>query len=131
MTNGDQSESPRWMRWTLGHLMLVVLSAAILFSIYRYLWGPKWRNAVIALGANLVLLVSASVGSCYAEPGRRRFWLGYAGFGWLWLALVLRDYLGMLPDLYAPNKTDFSILGIGLGILCGLTTQFLPGMRKT
>ena len=45
------------MRWTLGHLMLLVLSASILFSIYRYLWGPKWRNAVIALGANLVLLV--------------------------------------------------------------------------
>ncbi|HEU5115568.1 MAG TPA: hypothetical protein VFT74_02725 [Isosphaeraceae bacterium] len=131
MTNGDQTGEPWRIRWTLGHLMLLVLSAAILFSIYRYLWGPKWRNAVIALGANLVLLVSASVGSCYAEPRWRRFWLGYAGFGWLWLALVLRDYLGMLPDLYAPNKTDFSILGIGLGVLCGLTTQFLPGMRKT
>ena len=118
------------MKLKIVHLMLVVFAAAIMFAIHHYLGGPKWRNAVIAFGSYLLFLISASIAVYYSERRFRRLWLGYAAFGWTWLALVLRDYLGMLPDIYASNKTDFCLLGMALGVLCALGSQFLPGMRK-
>src|SRR5437868_3727214 len=122
-----QAEVP--MRWRINHLLLLVLAAAICLAIQRSLWGPKYFNAKIVFGAYLVCLATASIASCCSKPGGRRLWLGYALFGWSWLALVLRDYLGMVPDLYAPHMMAYSLLGIGLGVLCALASHFLPGMR--
>jgi hypothetical protein len=118
------------IKWKVAHLLILVLAAAIMLAIQRSLWGPTWRNAVIVFGAYLVSLVTASIAAYHSEPRYRRLWLGYAAFGWAWVALVLRDYLGKLPDLYAPNKMDFSILGMALGVLCALASQFLPGMKN-
>ena len=117
------------MRWKVGHLLIVVLVAAIVLAIRRSLWGAAWRNATIVFGVYLACLVTATVGAWYAKPGGRRFWLGYAAFGWCWLALVLRHYLGMVPDVFASNKLDLSLLGMALGVLCALASQALPGMR--
>jgi hypothetical protein len=119
------------MKWRIVHLLILVFALTIALAIHRSFWGPKWRNAVIVFGVYLAVLVATTIGACYSESRKRRPWLGYAVFGWLWLALVLRDYLGMLPDLYAPNKLDFSILGMALGVLCAVASQFLPGMRKS
>ena len=117
------------MRWKVGHLMILVLAVAIIFTIHRSLWGPTWQNAKIVFGSYLVSLVTASIAAYDSKPGGRRFWLGYAVFGWSWLVFVLRDYLGMVPDAYAPNMITFSILGVGFGVLCALASHFLPEMR--
>jgi hypothetical protein len=117
------------MRWKIAHLLLLVLAVAIALTIQRSLWGPKYYNAKIVFGSYLVCLVTASIASCYSKPRWRRLWLGYATFGWCWLALVLRHYLGMVPDMYAPNMMAYSLLGMALGVLCALASHSLPGMR--
>src|SRR5688500_14916729 len=111
------------MRWKVGHLVLLVLAAAIAFAIHRSLWGTTWRNAKIVFGSYLACLVTASIAAYYSKRAWRRPWLGYAGFCWAWLALMLRDYLGMVPDMYAPNMIALSTLGMALGVLCALASH--------
>src|SRR4051812_8301787 len=118
------------MRWKVSHLLIFVLAAAIVFAIHRYLWGPAWQNATIVFGAYLVSIVAASIAAYESKSRGRRLWLGYAAFGWCWLVLVLRQYLGMeVPDSYAPIMLTLSTLGIALSVLCALASQSLPGMR--
>ncbi len=118
------------MRWKVLHLLLLVLVAAIALTIYRTLWGPRHHNAKIVFGTHLILLVAASI-ACYdSRPRWRRLWLGYAAFGWSWLALVLRHYLGMTPDMYASNMMAYTLLGMSLSLLCALVSYALPGMRE-
>jgi hypothetical protein len=119
------------MTWKIKCLLLLVFAVTIGLAVHRSFWGPKWRNAVVVFGVYLAVLVMATIGACHSEPRGRRPWLGYAAFGRLWPALARRDDLGMLPDVYAPNKVDFSMLGMALGGLCAIASQFLPGMRKS
>lgn len=117
------------MRFRVAHLLLLVLAAGIALAIHRALWGPQHYNARIVFGAYLACLVTATIAAFYATPRWRRPWLGYAAFGWCWLALVLRDYLGRIPDMYAPNMMAYALLGMGLSVLCALAAHTLPGMR--
>jgi hypothetical protein len=43
---------------------------------------------------------------------------------------MLRDSLGMLPDVFDSDTLDFSILGMALGAPRAVASHFLPGMRK-
>ena len=119
------------MRWRTAHLLVLVLVAAIALAIHRSLWGPGHHNAKIVFGAHLVPLVAASIACYFSRPRWRRLWLGYAAFGWSWLALVLRHYLGMVPDTYTSNMIAYTLLGMSLSLLCALVSHALPGMRET
>lgn len=118
------------MRWRTAHLLVLVLIAAIALAIGRSLWGPVHHNARVVFGAHLVPLVAASIASCRSRPRWRRLWLGYAAFGWAWLALVLRHYLGRIPDAYAENLIAYTLLGTALSLVCALVSHALPGMRE-
>ena len=118
------------MRWRIAHLLLLVVAAAIVLAVHRSLWGPTWLNARIVFGAYLACIVAASIAAFQSVPRWRRPWLGYAVFGWSWLVLVLRHYLGMVPDVFATNLITLSILGVALGVLCAVASHLLPGMRR-
>ena len=119
------------MRYKVAHLLLFVLASGIAFAIHRSLWGPQHHNAKIVFGAYLACLVTASIATFYATPRWRRLWLGYAAFGWCWLALVLWDYLGRIPDMYTPNMMAYSLLGMALlyAVAMGLAGGLLPAIR--
>lgn len=116
------------MRFGTAHLLLMVLAAAIGTAIYRSSWGRSYVDADIVFGAYMVLLTAATVGSWYSRPAWRRPWLGYAVFGWSWLALVLRGYLGEVLDSTAPLFIEYSLIGMGLGLLSAIVCHCLPGM---
>ncbi len=118
------------MRFKLTHLMQCVLAAAIVLAIYQLMWGPPHFNARITFGAYLACLSTATVATIYARPASRGFWLGYAIFGWCWCATVLRDYLGMMPDVYASNMVANCLLGMGLSALTAMACNVLPQMRQ-
>lgn len=117
------------MRWRVAHLSLMVLAAAIALGIYRTFWGPNYLNAKVVFGGYLASVVAASIGAYASRPRWRRLWLGYAGFGWGWVALVVRHFLGLVPDIYAETLMRYCVLGAALGVLCALASQSLPGMR--
>lgn len=117
------------MRWRVVHLAVLVFAAAVALGIYRAFWGPNYLNAKVAFGGYLASVVAASIGAYSSKPYWRRLWLGYAGFGWGWIALVLRHFLGLVPDVYAEPLIRYCALGAALGVLCALASQSLPGMR--
>jgi hypothetical protein len=117
------------MRWKVGQLLVLVLAAAIVLAIYQSLWGPAYVNAKIVFGAYLACLATATVAVLFTKPAWRRLWLGYALFGWCWMATVLWHFMGMIPDIYAPNMIANCLLGMALGVLSGLACHNLPGMR--
>ncbi len=117
------------MLWKIAHLVLLVLAVSVGLTVQRSLWGANYNNAKIVFGVFLISLVMASVASFSTKPRWRRLWMGYTVFGWAWLVFVLRDYLGLIPDVYSSNMIDYSLLGMAFGFLCALGCHYLPGMR--
>jgi hypothetical protein len=118
------------MRWSLAQLLLVVLVIGMILGIHRGFWGrSSYFNSRILFATNLAALTTSTLAAVEARPRWRRFWLGYAAFGWCYLALVLRGGFGFTPDVYADNLARFSVLGMILGLICALVAHHLPGLR--
>jgi len=50
-------------------------------------------------------------------------------FGWVYLLLGLRCGFGFVPDIYAQNLSNLSVLGMMVGLICALVVHLLPVVR--
>src|SRR5690348_358666 len=74
------------IRFTIASLLVVVLLVAVGFAALREASDP-WDSGVFTL-ALAILLVSILL-AVHRTESRRAFWLGFALFGWGYLALSL------------------------------------------
>ena len=108
-----------------------MLIAGLSLGIHRLFWGnSRYFDSRILFAAYLGLLTTASLAAYSSRPRWRRFWLGYVLFGWTYLVLVLRGGFGFTPDVYAPNLSNFSVMGMLMGLICAVVTHLLPGLRQ-
>jgi hypothetical protein len=112
--------------WKVSDLLLLVLSAGLAFGAFRYFWQPPpmW-NLELFLSSYLALLAIASLGSFLGRPAVRRACQGYAGFGWLSLALVLRGGFGVTTNFQAEKFVQSAQMGMALGAICALVATWL------
>lgn len=73
-------------RVSIAALMLVVLVCAVAVAALRQA-SDAWAGGLLML--TLAVLGSAVFGAVYRREGRRAFWLGFAAFGWGYLALAM------------------------------------------
>src|SRR3954449_13576132 len=72
-------------RFSIAALMLAVLVCGVAVAALKNA-SDAWAGALLLL--TLLLLASAVFGVVYRREGRRAFWLGFAAFGWGYLALT-------------------------------------------
>jgi hypothetical protein len=119
------------MRWTIAHALIVVLIVGLALAIHRLFWGDSsYFDSRILFSAYIAVLTTTSLAAYSSRPPWRRFWLGYVLFGWSYLCLVLRGGFGFTPDFYAKNLSNFSLLGMMLGLICALVAHIFPGLRE-
>jgi hypothetical protein len=112
-------------RWKITDMMILGIVAAVAMAGYRA-FGDQ-REYPFNFTVYLAVLTTASLGSRYARPWWRRFWLGYAAFGWVYLILVLRCgfWVGYVSDAMGLGAN--SLMGLFFGTLCGaLAIWLLP-----
>lgn len=116
------------MRYSLTNLLLFILLVAISFGIYQAFWGPMYVNARILFAINLAFLTTSTLKAFYSHGRWRSSYLGYASFGWVYLALVLHGGFGFPRDIHAPFLAKYSMLGVLLGFMCAVVAWlFIPG----
>ncbi len=76
----------RHIRFSIASLLLVVLFAAIGFAALRES-SDLWESGVFSL--TLAALLVPILLAVHRSESRRAFWLGFAVFGWAYLALSL------------------------------------------
>jgi hypothetical protein len=117
------------MRWSLKQLLLLILALAIGLATCRAYWGESaYMNSRIVFAVYLAALSSTSL-AAYWSPLFVHFWRGYALFGWCYLVFVLRGGFGFTPDVYAPNLTRLSEMGMAMSIACGFVALALVPKR--
>src|SRR5262245_8765182 len=120
-------------RWRLADQFVLVLFIALALAIGRSFWksnatttyGVLAENHQLLFGVYLVLLTTATLGARFSTAPTRQFWLAYALFGWAYLVVGLHAGFGISGVPTANQLVTNSIMGVGLGMLCGLAAQML------
>ncbi len=106
--------------------MLVVLACGLCLAAHRIYWRPPPRwNDRFYLSGFLVLLVTASLGSFFARPGRRRWFQGFALFGWCHLIFVMQGGFGLTSGFDTERFIDATQLGVIFGFLAAVLAGLL------
>jgi hypothetical protein len=114
------------VRWSLAQLLLGILAVAMGLATCRYFWGESaYFDSRVLFSCYLLFLSCASLAAIGSQNKRAWFWRGYAFFGWVYLALVLRAGFGFTPDSYAPNLSRFSTMGVALCFVCAIVSHVL------
>ena len=125
-------------RWRLADQFVLVLFIALALAIGRSFWksnatttyGVLAENHQLVFAVYLVLLTTATLAARFSTTPARQFWLGYALFGWVYLALGLHAGFGVSDIATADRLVTNSIMGVGLGMLCGLAAHMLFRRRE-
>jgi hypothetical protein len=104
--SADTSEDPdvRLPRFTIGGILAIVLFAAVGLA------GRKeptelWDGAVF--GLTLVMLLASVLQAVHAGGSRRAYWLGFALFGWAYVALCQVPAIeARLPTTHGLSRLD-------------------------
>ena len=76
----------RWFRFSIAGLLGVILFAGVGLAALRAASAP-WDGAVF--GATLLILTTSILLAVHRDQARRAFWIGFALFGWVYLAASL------------------------------------------
>jgi hypothetical protein len=111
---------------------------AIVLAAYRLIWitadsneySPWSDNAVFLFSTYLATVSTATAITFFGKDAARRFAVGYAFFGWPYLVFVLHG--SFIPEGYLPSwlLARNSMVGVALGVLCGLACHRLASARS-
>jgi hypothetical protein len=107
-------------------LMTVVLFASIALGGVRMFWDPGSTNYEVYFAAYLAGLSTSTLGSRLARGRWRRFWQGYALFGWIYLAFVLHGGFGIRTIYDAQAMAKHAPMGMVIGLLGAIAATWLP-----
>jgi hypothetical protein len=119
------------LRFTIRDVFLLILAVALLLGASSFLWdraqsniySPLSNNAELFFSLNLALLATATCIARLSKPAISRFAVGYAVFGWAYVALVLHGGFGFDADPYHQwLLAKLSMFGPMLGLVCGIAT---------
>jgi hypothetical protein len=115
-------------RFRINDLLTFILFAGIALAGYRVFWETGQPNPRPLFWASLALLTTATLGIRLARSRWRRFFLGYAFFGWVYLVLVHRG--GFIAIYRASDRAEEVLAGILLGVLCGIAAMWFSDEAK-
>lgn len=102
------------MKWSIGRILYVTMLFCLLFGVMSIFRG----QAALSIGLIVLPLAVTSVGSYFSKRWRKEL-LGYAVFGWTYLAIIL------YADLPGDNG-EFVYLCWLLGLLAALAMRLIP-----
>jgi hypothetical protein len=114
---GNEHAAAHRLRWRVTDLVVLVLVAGIAFGAFRAFpeaWHKKW------FATNLAILTTASLACRFSRPYWRRFWMGYALFGWAYLVCALYGGFGIKFDYEVQSLEIHSRMGMVFGLLCAI-----------
>lgn len=113
-------------RFSLAALLTAVALVGGTFGVVGGFWSSRGANYALQLGLFLGCVTTASVGAYFCRPNARPALLGFAAFGWAYLAFVLHGGYGMVggATIYvARSIAEQSQMGIALAVLAALATH--------
>jgi hypothetical protein len=91
-------------RFTIGNLLVLVLFLAVGLAALRAA-SEGWDSAVF--GLTLLVMLASVLLAVHRDGPRRAYWLGFALFGWTYLALLeIPSVAGRLPTAHALAYID-------------------------
>ena len=124
----------KWLRFSVGQLMVLVVYAAIGFSAFRAAGDTIYSKTLTNLFYELTLglLIVASLISFFREGRSRARWLGFALFGWMHLKYGWPDDIG--PAFDVPFRPRFPHTRVVQDLLMRLGILFsgsaIQGMER-
>jgi Na+/melibiose symporter-like transporter len=88
-------------------------------------YSPLAINERVVLANYLALLAVATYAARQTVQSVRSFSAGYAIFGWIFLVCILRAGFGDEDLGERWERANYALMGIGFGIVVGLTTYFV------
>jgi hypothetical protein len=126
------------LRFTVRDLFWLILAIALFLGAWSFIWdsnrtnvySPLSDNAGFLVSVNLALLALATCVARYGGPTIWRFAIGYAVFGWLFLAFVLRGGYALEGDFSQRwMLAKYAMFGPMIGLICGIITHRLIAAR--
>ena len=109
-------------------VMAIVGFAAIIFGLYAYIdrtQVPRNRVHEPAIAIYIAVLCSSALAAKAGRPRWRPFWIGFALFGGVYLAIGLKLGWGVTVFLESESVLFRCQIALPLGVLCGVAAQWL------